>query len=640
MIASNSIFADHHLLWGSTPGQAEGGVETYHLWPDLARRPNGNELPNLVDFRGRDVDAALRPVHLAHFATSDDDSVMERTPCNIIRRLFDSRLGLQDRLVPRWLFLRALAAIYFSAFYSLLFQIKGLNGPEGILPAQQYLAAVNNSLSGMARYWYAPSLFWISSSSHALMVVTWIGLAASVAAFLNLWPRASFFVCFACFLSFVSAASDFSNYQSDGMLLEAGFLALFFVPSGLMPGWGTDSPPSRASLFLLQWEWFRIYFESGMVKLLSGDTEWRNLTAMDEYYQNGPLPTWIGWYVQHFPHWFHVASAAGTLVMELGVVLMLFFPRRVRLICFFIVTPWEIGVILTANYTFLNYLVLSLGFLLLDDRALIRFVPKRFRPPTPSPTVEAGISAEPPLSILAANQVSPATNEAPEVARETPRPPLPRTLRQRLAGHIRAISLAVATVMLTWIAYDTTAEMISMLLRGIPLPNLPIAALEPLRIANQYGLFAVMTRGRYEIEFQGSDDGNQWVAYPFKYKPQALNEVPGIYAPYQPRFDWNLWFASLGGWRQNDIVPLTEERLLGNDADVLALFKSNPFAKSPPRYVRAVLWQYWFTSMDEKRSTGNWWRRNLLGLYAPEITLTQDGKAAVVQMPEELPPHD
>ena len=106
-----------------------------------------------------------------------------------------------------------------------------------------------------------------------LMAVTWIGLAASVAAFFNLWPGwAFYFPCFVCFLSFVTMAGVFSGYQSDGMLLEAGFLALFFAPHGLMPGWGAQSPPSRASLFLLQWEWFRIYFESGMVKLLSGAT--------------------------------------------------------------------------------------------------------------------------------------------------------------------------------------------------------------------------------------------------------------------------------------------------------------------------------------------------------------------------------
>ncbi len=200
--------------------------------------------------------------------------------------------------------------------------------------------------------------------------------------------------------------------------------------------------------------------------------------------------------------------------------------------------------------------------------------------------------------------------------------------------------LAVAAVMLTWIAYDTTAEMIGIPMREIPLPVKPIVALEPFRIANQYGLFAVMTRGRYDIEFQGSNDGQTWTAYSFRNKPQALNEAPHVYAPYQPRFDWNLWFASLGGWRQNEIVPLTEEKLLVNDADVLVLFRGNPFPQIPPRFVRAVLWQYWFTSMDEKRATGNWWRREYLGLYAPELTLTADGNFAAVQYPEELPPHD
>src|SRR6266481_5886903 len=170
-----------------------------------------------------------------------------------------------------------------------------------------------------------------------------------------------------CFLSFVSAAQDFSGYQSDGMLLEAGAIAFFFAPSGSRPGLGQTHPPSRASLFLLQWEWFRIYFASGVVKILSGDPEWRHFTAMDEYYQNGPLPTWIGWYVQQLPHWFHAATAFMTLAAELGLVWMLFLPRRLRIICFLILTPFQIGIILTANYTFLNYLVLSLGFLLLDD---------------------------------------------------------------------------------------------------------------------------------------------------------------------------------------------------------------------------------------------------------------------------------
>ena len=250
---------------------------------------------------------------------------MDRIPRNPVQWLFDAQAGPRNGLLPRWIFLRTLAAIYFSAFFSLLFQIEGLIGPRGILPAEQYLAQVRNGV-GTLRFWYAPTVFWLSSGSHMMMAVVWVGLMASVAALVNAWPRLSFFICFVCFLSFVTATDAFSSYQSDGMLLEAGFLALFFAPRGLWPGWGSGSPPARASLFLLHWEWFRIYFESGIVKLLSGDVEWRNFTAMDEYYQNGPLPTWIGWYIEHLPHWFHAATVAATLGMELAVVWMMFLP--------------------------------------------------------------------------------------------------------------------------------------------------------------------------------------------------------------------------------------------------------------------------------------------------------------------------
>jgi hypothetical protein len=167
--------------------------------------------------------------------------------------------------------------------------------------------------------------------------------------------------------------------------------------------------------------------------------------------------------------------------------------------------------------------------------------------------------------------------------------------------------------------------------RAQPLPGEPVVALEPFRIANQYGLFAVMTPHRYEIEFQGSPDGSTWTAYPFRYKPQDLSAAPGLYAPYQPRFDWNLWFASLGTWPEYPIVPRTEELLLINDADVLQLFAGNPFPRTPPRYLRAVLWQYWFTSMAEKRATGKWWRRQLLGTYAPTIERAPNGRFVILQ---------
>ncbi len=194
--------------------------------------------------------------------------------------------------------------------------------------------------------------------------------------------------------------------------------------------------------------------------------------------------------------------------------------------------------------------------------------------------------------------------------------------------------------MLTWIGYATMAEMLRMVWTDLPLPETPVVALEPFRIANRYGLFAVMTRGRYEIEFQGSNDGENWTPYLFRYKPQALDHAPGIYAPYQPRFEWNLWFASLGDWQQNNLVPLTEERLLENDPDVLELFQGNPFGQTPPRYVRAVLWQYWFTSMDEKAAHGKLVEARIdRSLCAGTDARGRTANFGIVEYPDELPPH-
>jgi lipase maturation factor 1 len=544
-----------------------------------------------------------------------------------IRWLFDSEHGASDRLIPRWLFLRALGCIYFSAFFSLVFQVRGLIGPDGILPANEYLRAVEHSLGYSRGLWFAPTLLWLASGPHMLTALCWLGMGASLLLALNAWPRGMLAVCFLCFLSFVSAAQDFSSYQSDGMLLEAGFIALFFAPSGFRPGFGLASPPSRASLFLLQWEWFRIYFESGLAKMLGGDPEWRNFTAMDDYYQNGPLPTWIGWYVQHLPHWFHASSVFATLALELGLVWMLFLPRRWRIVCFFIVTPWELGIILTANYTFLNYLVLTLGFLLLDDRFLLPFLPQQWKRLFVA-SATTSLKVDPTVSEVSESP------EAPEVSGEARRSEQsrPQTFIGGFRQPFNIVKLSLISVMLGWIFYATTAELIWMF-SALPLPTSPVAALEPSRIANRYGLFGIMTRGRYEIEFQGSEDGKTWVSYPFRYKPQDLSKPPGIYAPYQPRFDWNLWFASLGSWRDYPIVPRTEVLLLSNDNDVLNLFEKNPFPHEPPREVRAVIWQYWFTSMSEKRTRGLWWRRQFVGLYAPTIEREPDGAIHAVEWP-------
>jgi hypothetical protein len=523
-----------------------------------------------------------------------------------------SEPGTPTHRWPRWIFLRALGLINFSAFYSLLFQIKGLIGPNGILPAADYLQAVAATFHAQ-RFWFAPTLLWLGSGNRALMLICWVGTVASLLLVLNLWPRGALFACFVCFLSFVCAAGDFSSYQSDGMLLEADFISLFFAPAGFWPGLGRAHAPSRASLFLLRWEWFRIYFESGFVKIASGDTSWRQFTAMDDYYQNGPLPTWLGWYVQHLPHWFHVSTVLLTLTTELLLVWLLFLPRRFRIACFCIVTPFEAGIILTANYTFLNYLVLSLGFLLLDDQVLEWILPQRVR------------------DFIEQKHRLPAT------AAEAP----PEKWRADWQKRLTPVRLAVAGVCLGLVFYATSVQLVWMFVPSLPLPLKPVQMLEPFRIANRYGLFAVMTHARYEIEFEGSRDGKTWIAYPFRYKPQDTRKAPGIYAPYQPRFEWNLWFASLGRWREYRFVVWTEERLLQNERDVLALFAGDPFGGMPPRQVRSVIYQYWFTDAKTKREQGTWWRREQLGEYAPPLEREPDGKIAIlsdVPLAEPTPP--
>jgi hypothetical protein len=470
-------------------------------------------------------------------------------------------------LWPRWIFLRSLGLIFLSAFYSLAFQIHGLIGERGILPVAAYLGEVRILFGALKALWYAPTLLWLGAGDLALTLVVGAGIVCSLLLVANVWPRLTVALSTLLFLSCVAALQDFSSYQSDGMLLEAGFLSCFFAPRGVRPGLGGDDPPSRFSLFMLRWEWFRIYLESGIVKIASGDPHWRDLTAMDEYYQNGPLPTWIGWYVQHFPHWYHAGTVIITFAVELVLVWAVFMRRPFRLACFVIVTALQIGIIATANYGFLNYLVLVLGFLLLDDGVFARL---GFRVPQSS-------------------------RESPERG--------PRWRRSAETG------------VLGFVLYATIVAFVP----AGPLA-LPAQIIAPFRIANAYGLFAVMTEARYEIEFQGSYDGKVWIPYPFRYKPQDIYERPGIYAPYQPRFDWNLWFASLGPWQQSPWVVAVQRRLVAGSPSVLRLFRRDPFMGKPPAMVRAVRWQYWFTDIPTKRATGAWWRRKELGLFTGVVS--------------------
>jgi hypothetical protein len=284
-------------------------------------------------------------------------------------------------------------------------------------------------------------------------------------------------------------------------------------------------------------------------------------------------------YVQHFPHWFHAGTVIFTFVAELLLVWAVWMSRPFRITCFCIVTALQISIIATANYGFLNYVVLALGFLLLDDRTLAR------------------------------------------VGFTYPRSPDHSTSRGPVWRRMETSVLAYAFYA-TVVAFVPIGSV-------FPLLAWPAYLLVPFRIANAYGLFAVMTENRYEIEFQGSRDGHTWTAYPFRYKPQDIYEKPGIYGTHQPRFDWNLWFASLGPWQASPWVVAAQQRLVEGSPSVLRLFRFDPFDGKPPALVRTVLWQYWFTDLATKRATGAWWRRRELGPFSgvvgSSVTLSSRG---------------
>jgi hypothetical protein len=119
-----------------------------------------------------------------------------------------------------------------------------------------------------------------------------------------------------------------------------------------------------------------------------------------------------------------------------------------------------------------------------------------------------------------------------------------------------------------------------------------------------------MTRTRNEIVVEGSDDGVFWQPYEFKWKPGDVNRRPGLVAPFQPRLDWQMWFAALGSFRDEWFIRFLVKVKQGSP-EVLSLLESNPFPGTPPRYLRAVVYRYEFTRSGDHTSA--WWQREYLG---------------------------
>jgi len=488
----------------------------------------------------------------------------------------------------RW-FLRALGAIYLIAFVSLWVQVDGLVGSDGMSPVHQFLSAVRGQV-GPDAYRLLPTLCWFNSSDGFLHFLCGSGVLCSLLLIFGIAPALLLVGLFVLYLSLTIAGQDFFSFQWDVLLLETSFLSMFFAPWRLWPRglllW-PGSPPlptpqvSRVGLFLLKLLLFKLMLMSGVVKLTSGDDSWWNLTALDYHYWSQPLPTVFGWWADKSPEWFKHFSVAFCLVVEIIVPFFIWAPRRLRLIAAGLLIFLQLAIAITGNYCFFNLLTIALCLLLIDDSVVKRDRSARW------------------------NQSAGA--------------PGGRALPERLCLYVGIFVITVTLPVNAWLIFSA--------FKPLSRPPLALASLynrlESFRIVNGYGLFRVMTKDRGEIILEGSSDGIDWLPYEFKWKPGDLKRAPGWCAPHQPRLDWQMWFAALGTPRENPWLVALIYRLLQGSHEVNGLLANNPFPDKPPRYIRATFYRYRFTTVDEFRHTGAWWKREELREYLPTVSLEE-----------------
>jgi predicted DCC family thiol-disulfide oxidoreductase YuxK len=460
-----------------------------------------------------------------------------------------------------WVFLRLLGVIYVIAFTSLAVQIQGLVGAGGILPVGEYLNAARHGW-GVSAYWRMPTLFWLNASDAALISATSLGILLGLLAVFERWTRAALVGLFVLYLSCVYAGQVFMSYQWDLLLLESGFLAIFLTAG------------SRIIVWLYRWLVFRFLFMSGIVKLVSVQPTWHDLTALKYHFMSQPLPTPLAWYAAQLPTWMLTVGTAATLVIELVLVFLIFLPRRPRALAALCILIFQVLILLTGNYGFFNLLTIALCVFLFDDAAIRHAIPRK-------------------LSLWIQNRAA--------------RP---------------GEAATACALVLTLVVLPVGAARVS---QALAFPKLPVVdavtqAISPWLIVNAYGPFATTTTSRPEIIVQGSNDGQSWRAYDFRYKPGPVDRRPSWNIPHQPRLDWQMWFAAYGNSAQNPWFEGLLRRLLKGDAPVLALFGPNPFPDHPPRRVRALLFDYQFADPATHARTGQWWIRREEGLYFPEIS--------------------
>lgn len=461
-------------------------------------------------------------------------------------------------IVGQWVFLKLLGLSYLIAFWSLLVQVKGLYGSHGIIPLSEVFKGIKKG-KGFSHYYYTPSIFWFSTSDRMLRWTAIVGIIGSILVLAGVAVPLLLFILFILYLSYISTCIYFLSFQWDILLLEVGFAGFIF---------SLQTPPLPIAVFLMWIILFRFIFSSGVVKFLLGSQEWRNLSAMEYHYETQPIPNKMAYHFHHQPKAFAHFSTVAVFLFEIVLPFFIFTTPEIRFFTFIIMVLLQLLIMLTGNFAFFNLLTLALCFSLVDDS----YVPWAKEYLAPSITT-------------------------PDLA--------------------TSFFVSITAMIMIVLNFFQLVE----LFRPLPFIDRILRVISPFFLVNRYGLFSYMTTRRNEIIVEGSNDGETWTAYEFKWKPGDLKVPPPQVAPHQPRLDWQMWFAALGQARQNPWFSRFIYRLLEGSPDVLKLLKYNPFPDAPPKYIRALLYNYHFTDNKKRKETGEWWQRKYIGVYLPPVNL-------------------
>jgi hypothetical protein len=475
-------------------------------------------------------------------------------------------LRADDYWLARIVFQRALGAIYFIAFLVALRQFRPLLGERGFLPVPVFVAQV--------RFLDAPSFFHWRYSDRLLVGVAWMGLMLSAAAVVGLTdlvpaPIAmlGWLALWALYLSIVNVGQTFYSFGWESLLCETGFLAVFL-------GNAQMAPPITV-VFLARWLLFRVEFGAGLIKM-RGDRCWRDLTCLYYHHETQPMPNPLSWYFHHLPKRFHRIEVLGNHFAQLVAPVFLFAPQPIASAAGLVVLGTQGWLLLSGNFAWLNVLTMALAVSALDDRVLSTVVGAL----RPAAAGAAGI--DPWFAVL----------------------------------------VVAYSALIVALSYRPARNLLSR-------RQLMNYSFDPFHIVGTYGAFGSVTKTRDEVIVEGTTDealgpGTTWREYGFRGKPGDLRHRPPQFAPYHLRLDWLMWFAAFSSPSYNEWFLPFVIKLLQADRPTLRLLRHDPFAGKPPRFVRARLWRYRFTTSAERRETGEWWRRTLVGEYLPPVALRRE----------------